>query len=547
MKIPLIPAPVKTSTQGEVSDGSDIAGVVIRSPELMDVVTRFVEDVRLDAGIALSVSQGIGLIDGRQITVLIDDDGIDGITPASGLRADGKLTTGAGDERYGLEISDAGVRIWGPTAEAVHRGLTSIRQFIAASPRGRAATSQHIRIVDGPRFGWRGLSLDVARTFYSSDVIRRVIDMCSLYKLNVLHLHLTDDQGWRIEVPSRPALTEIGAIGAYGDRPGGYYTCAEMAALVAYAGQRFVTIVPEIDMPGHCAAVFRSYPDLTTQDVHSASVDGDFGLELPALDPDRIQTWDFVEDVWADVIPQFPQSAYVHIGGDEAFGMSDEAHAAFVVKVVMVVRNHGKRVIGWQEVARAALSPEEVVQYWMDARDTETIGDTLAAMVPKDVLPIFVEHIDKGKADVARALARGCKLLVSPTSRLYFDRPHADSSIDAAQNEARQRVGQPMYPSATSIRDGIEWDPVGDTPGVYSDEPIVGLEGAIWCETISCPDDLQLMLMPRLCGLAEKAWARQTTTAWNDYAARLGWQSAIWQHRGWVWFQSAEVEWTIQT
>jgi len=426
------------------------------------------------------------------------------------------------------------VRVWGPTAEAVHRGLTSLRQLITAHARDGVATLPTTRIIDGPRFGWRGLSLDVARTFHAPKVIRRVIDMCSLYKLNVLHLHLTDDQGWRIEVPSRPALTENGGSGAYGGRPGGYYTEAEMAALVAYAAESFVTVVPEIDMPGHATAVIRSFPEL--QSVVAPAVGA-------VLDPGRDETWALVEDVLDAVIPQFPHSAYVHIGGDEAFGMPDEAHVAFVERVIALVRARGKRVVGWQEIARAVVGPDEVVQYWMEARETESMGGgALSAMAPPELLPILVEALKKSKDDLPRALAQGARLLISPTRPLYFDRPHADASSDTAQEEARHRIGLPIYP-ASSIRDGIEWDPVEETPGVHTDEQIAGVEAVIWCETIADQDELEFMLLPRLSGAAEKAWARPTSADWKDYAARLGRQSAAWRRREWAWFRSAEIDW----
>jgi hexosaminidase len=180
----------------------------------------------------------------------------------------------------------------------------------------------------------------------------------------------------------------------------------------------------------------------------------------------------------------------------------------------------------------------------MEARETESVssGDTLSSMVPPELLPFLVNALNKAQYDVPNALAQGCRLLISPTSPLYFDRMHADASSDRAQEQARRRIGLPIY-SATSIRDGIEWDPVDDTPGVSSDGQIAGVEAAVWCETIASQDELEFMLLPRLAGLAEKAWARQRSTDWSDYAARLGRQSAAWRQRGWVWYRSAEIDW----
>jgi hexosaminidase len=531
MALPLIPAPATTTTPGDATFVvGDAVGVVVQSPELADVAARFVEDVHDDTSLTLST-------DSPGITVLIDGDGIDAVAPAAGLRANGEDV----DERYGLEVSRDGVRVWGPTPEAVHRGLTSLRQLISANTQDGTATLPATRIIDGPRFAWRGLSLDVVRTFHAPDEIRRVIDMLALHKLNVLHLHLTDDQGWRIEVPSRPALTEVGATGAIDDRPGGFYTPAEMADLVAYAAERFVTIVPEIDMPGHTSAVFRAYPDIAPAEIRTIDLGNGASLQLSALEPDRAETWAFVEDVLDGVIPQFPQSAYVHIGGDEAWGMSDEDHASFVEKAAALVRARGKRVVGWQEIARASIDSDDVVQYWISI-DLDSMDSENAPVPPEDLLPILVNHLEKAKHDAPKALEQGARLLVSPTTWVYFDRPHGDASSDAGQEEARKRLGLQFYGQA-SLREGISWDPVENTPGVESADQLAGVEAAIWCETIVTSDDLELMLLPRLAGAAEKAWSHQTTTDWPDYAARLGRQSTAWRRRNWNFLESVEVDW----
>jgi hexosaminidase len=535
MNLPVIPAPATATTPAGDLILEAGAGVVA-SADLTDLAARFVEDVQLDTGLALSPAPS----DAAGITVRIDGDGIDEIAPAAGLRADGQAIA---DERYGLEITSEGVRVWGRTAEGVHRGLTSLRQLITANVHDDTATLPLTRIIDGPRFAWRGLSLDVVRTFHAPDVVRRVIDMCSLYKLNVLHLHLTDDQGWRVEVPSRPALTEVGATGAVGDRPGGFYSQADLADVVSYAADRFVTVVPEIDMPGHTSAVFSAYPELAPAEIRSVDLGNGTSIQLSTLEPDRAETWAFVEDVLDAVIPQFPQSAYVHIGGDETWGMSDEAHASFVEQAAALVRARGKRVVGWQEIARAAISSDDVVQYWMDVAETESAdNEKAAAMLPPDLLPILVEGMRKAKHDAPKALAQNARLLVSPTTWLYFDRPHADSSSDPEQEETRKRVGLPFYPAA-AIRDGVEWDPVENTPGVQSEEQLAGVEAAIWCETIATTDELEFMLLPRLPGAAEKAWTRGPATEWADYATRLARQSPTWRRRSWTWFQSTEVDW----
>ncbi|GAA1589683.1 MULTISPECIES: beta-N-acetylhexosaminidase [Kribbella] len=525
MSLPVIPAPAAATT-GDGTFTLTTSSGVTAPPELEAVAARFVAAVELDTGLALAGSTGI----------TAELRPVDDVPPATGLRADGSVSA---DERYGLEVSEAGVVVWGPTPESLHRGLTSLRQLISAHVHDGTAVLPAARVVDGPRFAWRGLSLDVVRTFHEPDEVRRIIDMLDLYKLNVLHLHLTDDQGWRVEVPSRPLLTEVGATGAIGDRPGGYYTQQELADLVAYAADRFITVVPEIDMPGHTAAVFKAYPELGPQEQRTIELGNGDKLHLGTLDPGRDETWTFVEDVLDAVVPQFPSSVYVHIGGDETWGMSDEDHAAFVEKAAALVRERGKRVVGWQEIARAKLDPADVVQYWLDL-DIDKMGENPDAPTPpEDLLPVLVEALRKAKHDAPKALEQGAKLIVSPVTWLYFDRPHADTSADPEQEKARERLGLEFY-GAASLEHGISWDPAD----IVAAEQIAGVEAAIWCETVTSSSDLELLLLPRLSGLAEKAWSHRTTTNWPNYATRLAHQSPTWHNRDWTWLKSVEVNWS---
>ncbi|MET7276802.1 family 20 glycosylhydrolase [Kribbella sp. NPDC005582] len=539
----MIPSPVST-TPGEgvfvltagtplTPDSALTAGtpLTVGSPELAPVAAQFATDLRLDSALALLLPAGASSADAVSsaasggIHITFGADGLDDVPAVAGVRADGAEV----DERYGLEVSSTGIRVWSPTTEGVFRGLTTLRQLIAV----HGANIPCQRIIDGPRFAWRGLSFDVVRTFHPPETVRRVIDMCSLYKLNVLHLHLTDDQGWRFEVPNRPELIKFGSLGAMADRPGGYYSPLELAELNRYAEERFVTLVPEIDFPGHTGAVSRAYPELTTELPGIPLPDGGH-LEFHSLDPADPAVWTFVEDVVDAVVPQFPRSAYLHIGGDEAWGMSDEAHATFVRRAAELVRDKGKRVVGWQEIARADVDPADVTQYWLDVQDIDAISER------PEVPEFLIEHLGKARHDVPKALERGGKLLVSATTYLYFDRPHAAESADPEQEETRARVGLRAYPPAT-IHDGIDWDPVANTPGVTSDDQLAGVEAAVWCETVTSRDDLEFLLLPRLPGAAEKAWSH--TTTWPTYATHLAAQSPLWTHRGWTYFKSSEIDW----
>ena len=528
--VPVIPAPVRAEPlegSWRICDGSSVAG----PPEVADIVRLFVDDVRADTGLELVVSTGVD----SDIRVELDASGLDDLPGAAGVRADGDA---GADERYCLEVRETVALVRGASREAVHRGLTTLRQLITAGEGDVAG----VRILDAPRFAWRGLSLDVARTFHDVETVERVIDMCSLHKLNVLHLHLTDDPGWRFEVPGWPLLTEVGGAGALGDRPGGHYSRDDVARLVGYAADRFVTIVPEIDMPGHSGAVFRSYPGLAPEPSAAAEQAAAIGMAIGALDLDRCTTRRFVSDVLAAVVEQFTTSAYVHIGADEAFGMADDEHAAFVEFAVAEVRHFGRRAIGWQEAARGPVGPDEIVQYWLEPVETERMLGTgmLEAMMPPEVAPLVEATMRTSLTDVPRALERGARVLVSPTTRLYFDRPHLDEGADEEQEARRQRLGLPFYPP-TSLRDMVEWDPVTETPGVADDSRLAGVEAAVWCETVADRDDLEALLLPRLSGAAERAWSA-AATEWDGYVDRLAAQIPAWDRRGWAWYRPAFLD-----
>ena len=520
------------------------AGACVSGPEsLTGLLHRFAEDLATDSGITLVVASGEGDAVTADILVDLDAAGLEHLPLATGVRADGRDVEDA-DERYAIEIEPTGVRLRGATHEAVHRALTTLRQLITAGTVGSAAEVRCVRLTDGPRFAWRGLSVDVVRAFHDPESIRRVIDMCSLYKINVLHLHLTDDQGWRFEVPAWPLLAEVGGAGALGDRPGGYYSQADVAQLVRYASERFVTIVPEVDLPGHVQAVFRAYPELAPEPDPAAAAAAAAGLAIGTLDLDRGPTRRFVTDVLTAVAEQFPTTAYIHIGGDEAFGMADDAHAAFVDEAMATVRALGKRAMGWQEAARADVGADDVVQYWIEPNLMRAMMDSGAmdGMLPPEIAAVFAETMGKSFDDVPAALAKGARVLVSPNTVLYYDQPHAEKAATEEQEAQRARVGLPFYPGAT-LREMVEWDPVSLTPGISTDERIAGVEAAVWCETVTNRDDLEFLLLPRLAGLGERAWSA-VPTEWDEYTRRLVPASRAWDRRGWTWFRPASIDWS---
>lgn len=526
---------VLSGGQIPLTDGSAIS---LSDPALGGLAERFIDEVERDCGLRLRM----GGAEGSVLRVTTGDRTFDRDATTRGIHPSGSSTT---DERYRIAIDATGIDVAAVTPEGVQRALTSLRQLIAGAPALDGALSlPALRIHDEPAYAWRGLSLDVVRTFFTPAEVRQVIDLCALYKLNVLHLHLGDDQGWRLEITSRPALTTIGASGALADRPGGFYTQAQFRDFVAYAGERFVTIVPELDMPGHAAAALRAYPELRSP-----------ALPPNVLDPDHPGVLDFVRDVVGEVAALAP-GPFLHIGGDEAFGMPDDAYHAFVQAVRTMVGEAGKRVIGWQEITRAGTDGSDVMQYWfapppalaaLIAADPAAVtdGNVLDAFgesfpIPREMVPMVLDMFRKSGGDLARAVKQGTRVLLSPSSHAYLDTPYLEPPVHPDQTERQQNLGLKIYPRRT-VADFFDW-----TPKAYAglpDELVVGVEAAIWCETIASFDELVFMLLPRLAGVAERAWTT-APTGWDDFAVRLGAQSRIWSRRGWTYFGSSWVDWT---
>ncbi len=412
-----------------------------------------------------------------------------------------------------------------------------------------------------PGYAWRGLSLDVARTFFDVDVVKRVIDKLSLYKVNVLHMHLTDDQGWRIEIPELPRLTEVGGSGALGDRPGGFYTVSQFEDIVSYAADRCVTVVPEIDMPGHCAAALSAYPAL-------AAAPGDRGEGNNLLDPDDPEVATFVRTVLESVAAMTP-GPYLHIGGDEVFGMQPGAYDRFLKMARATTRSLGKFPVTWEDAARSS-ERGDVLQHWiafdpelesiLSSGDIESMlssGEFDASSLPPEIsippelIPAIAEHFAKAKGELRRAVERGVSVILSPVSHVYLDRPYRETSMESSQDEWRKRLGLSAYPRAT-VAQSLEWDPAGalrratsgsDTSGGSGLPQVVGVEAAMWAETVADEAELDFMLLPRLPGVAERAWSYGAPAPWAEYRGRLAGQASVWRARGWGHFASSLVPW----
>ncbi len=320
--------------------------------------------------------------------------------------------------------------------------------------------------------------LDVARHFFGVHDVKKYIDDLALLKLNVLHLHLTDDQGWRLQIDGWPRLTEIGGATQVGGGGGGYYTQEQYRDIVAYAASRYITIVPEVDLPGHTNAALASYPELTCDGTAPALYEGiEVGFSSLCIDNER--TYEFVTDVLGQVAALTP-GPWIHIGGDEAHSTPEADYLRFIERASAIAAATGKTIIGWHEMGRSeALPPGTVGQYWSF---TTPEGD--AAELART-------FTDGGTSD-----GSGGRLVMSPADVAYLDMKYDESSP----------LGLAWAKGPTSIEESYDWDPAEIVPGV-GDAQLLGVEAPLWTETISTLHDLERMTFPRIASIAEIAWS----------------------------------------
>jgi len=338
--------------------------------------------------------------------------------------------------------------------------------------------------------------LDVARHFFGPSDVKRYIDLLVLYKINRLHLHLTDDQGWRIEIKKWPKLTEIGGRGEVKGSPGGFFTQKDYADVVSYAKDRFVTIVPEIDMPSHCNAALSSYAKLNCDGKAPAPYSGtDVGFSNFCFD--KKETYRFLDDVIKELAKMTP-GPWLHVGGDEVKKMTPPQYATFMERAQALVIKHGKLPVGWDEIVHSTLAPGTVVQYW--------------------------------RPNSSMAPPPGTKLVLSPANRMYLDM---------------------KYDATTAL--GLNWAAMFDVDVPYSWDParhlqvdesqILGVEAPIWSETVDKIADVEFLLYPRLPAVAEIGWTAQSARDWNDFRVRLGAQGPRWSALGVNAYWSPKIDW----
>jgi hexosaminidase len=422
-----------------------------------------------------------------------------------------------GPEGYELEVDSNGATLRSSTTAGLFYAAQSLRQlfppeiFNPGVTDGVRWVASGARISDAPRFAWRGVHLDVCRHFVPMAFIKRLLDLMALHKLNTFHWHLTEDQGWRLEIKKYPRLTEIGAwrsgtrigheIGGPGFDTvphGGFYTQAEAKELVEYAAQRHITIVPEIEMPGHAQAAIAAYPELGNTGA-PLEVGQMWGVIEHVFNPSE-HTIQFLQDVLLEVMDIFP-GAYIHVGGDECpkrewqespaaqarmreLGLKDEdeLQSYIIRRMDAFLTDHGRKLIGWDEILEGGLSPNATVMSW------------------------------RGEEGGIHAAKAGHDVVMVPQSHVYFD-----------HYQFEDKSQQPLAIGGfTSLEKVYGYDPV---PAALSDleaQRVLGSQSQLWTEYVPTTDHAEYMLFPRLCALSEVVWTTRDKKSYIGFLERMG-------------------------
>jgi hexosaminidase len=486
----------------------------------------------------LTAESGIQLVGTSEKLTSIGESLATSLRPATGFKVpiskdSGnivlELTGSDASEGYELVVSDQEVRIKASGEAGLFYGVQTLIQLFPAEISHQTVQDEDWilpqgKVVDTPEFAYRGSMLDVARHFISVEDVKFYIDQMAAMKFNYLHLHLTDDQGWRIEIKSWPKLTEIGSSTEVGGGKGGFYTQEEYKELVSYAAARFITIVPEVDMPGHTNSVLASYGELNPgvnlpigQGLDSLN-NKPLDYQLPFTAPQASQMYTGIEVGWSTFAPQleltyaFVDSVvreismltpgpYFHIGGDESHVTEKEDYIYFVERVQDIVSKYNKTSMGWDEVATAKLLPGNVAQFWAKEEN---------AMLAKN---------------------QGNKVLLSPAKKTYLD----------MQYDSLSRIGL-HWAAYIELDSAYLWDPTTYVKGLAK-EDILGVEAPLWSETVANRADINYLAFPRLAALAEVAWTKKEQRSWEGFSSRVPIQGDRWTIQGVDFYKSPTVEW----
>lgn len=432
-----------------------------------------------------------------------------------------------GNEGYQLDITTANIKLSAASEAGLFFGIQTLRQLLPAEFESKTKVSgvkwgiPTGTIKDYPEYGYRGAMLDVARHFFSVEDVKHYIDLIAFYKMNMLHLHLSDDQGWRIEIKSWPNLAIIGGSTQVGGGKGGFYTQEEYKEIVAYAQDRFITVVPEIDMPGHTNSALAAYgelnPGITVPEEHRVKVDR-AALGVEGLDPsaselytgivvgfstlatDKEITYQFVEDVIRELAEMTP-GPYIHIGGDESHVTDMEDYIPFINRAQEIVAKYGKSSIGWDEIANATLLPGSVAQYWAVAENAKMAVD------------------------------QGAQVIMSPATKAYLDMQYDSTTVLGLH-----------WAAYVEVDSAYNWEPTTMVNGIGKAN-ILGIEAPLWTETITNRAELEYMVFPRITAIAEIAWVPKETKDLESYKKRLIDHGKRWDFMGINYYKSPLVDW----
>ena len=421
-------------------------------------------------------------------------------------------------EKYKLVIKRTRIIITASTYEGLYRGWNTLYQIIFFSNKKRKVFHIPMGIIkDSPEYNYRGAMLDVSRHFFNVNDIKRYIDLLSLYKINFLHLHLSDDQGWRIEIKSWPNLTAHGGKKEVGGGKGGFFTQENYKDIVHYAQQKFIVIVPEIDMPGHTNAALSSYPELNC-DGKSPKLYTGINVGFSSLCAEKPITYKFIKDV-IDEISALTPGPYIHIGGDESHVTDKKDYIQIIDSALNYVYKNKKIPIGWDEIQAASIKPTTIGQYWARVDNAE------------------------------EAIQKGSKLLISPAHYTYLDMKY-DCLTELGLNWA----------GYINVKKAYEWSPLNldywprlsasdDKKSknkktiLLKKENIIGIEAPLWTETIEDFDDLSYMAFPRILGYAEVGWIPYDKRNWKNYKKRLAKHKKILDKYQINYYQSPLIDW----
>lgn len=439
----------------------------------------------------------------------------------NGENADKAITLGldpsvTGEEGYRIITHSESISICGKTANGVFYGIQTLRKSIPAQAQDAAILLPAGEVEDWPRFSYRGMHLDVGRHFFPVEFIKEFIDLLALHNMNTLHWHLTEDQGWRIEIKKYPKLTEIGSVrqrtvighnsGEYNNTPyEGFYTQEEAREIVEYAQKRYVTIIPEIDLPGHMLAALAAYPELGCTGG-PYKVCPNWGVFEDVLCIGNEKTIPFLEDIMTEIIDIFP-SKYIHIGGDEAprtrwqkcskcqalirkEGLkADKQHTAedrlqsyCTARIEKFLNERERQIIGWDEILEGDLAPNATVMSW------------------------------RGSAGGIKAAQMGHDVIMTPNTYCYFDYFQSEDT----KNEPYDAIG-----GYIPVEKVYSFDPVEGLDEIQQ-KYVLGVQANVWTEYMTSPEQVEYMVLPRMAALAEVQWTQPGKKEYNNFLQRLG-------------------------